>query len=188
VHRPGEQVLNQVGRVFDLDLCAVEGAVTRGQQAKIEQHGEMTFLVVRTARNVEHEELTETSEIVEIRRPHAVHRRALRDHGRHGEANGLGAIVELEQNAELRVFVPWAPIYAIPDRILDTYVDVAEHVEVDIDQVETSVLARRVHGRIARSYQLKRELVEFKRAVMPRQRPRRRWLTAGCGWGTCRSR
>jgi magnesium transporter len=50
-------------------------------------------------------------------------------------------------------------------------VDVADRVETDIDQVETSVFARQVHGRIARIYQLKRELVEFKRAVMPLQRP-----------------
>jgi magnesium transporter len=44
-------------------------------------------------------------------------------------------------------------------------------VDVDIDAVEANVFARHVHGRIARIYQLKRELVEFKRAVVPLQRP-----------------
>ena len=49
--------------------------------------------------------------------------------------------------------------------------DFADRVETDVDAVETNVFARQVHGRIARIYQLKRELVEFKRAVMPLQRP-----------------
>jgi magnesium transporter len=44
-------------------------------------------------------------------------------------------------------------------------------VEEDIDAVEANVFSKQVHGRIARIYQLKRELVEFKRAVVPLQRP-----------------
>jgi magnesium transporter len=37
--------------------------------------------------------------------------------------------------------------------------------------VEERVFARSGHGRIQRIYQLKRELMEFKRAVLPLQRP-----------------
>src|SRR5262249_12095502 len=41
----------------------------------------------------------------------------------------------------------------------------------DIAAVEESVFARHGSGRIQRIYQLKRELMEFKRAVIPLQRP-----------------
>jgi magnesium transporter len=172
LHEPNAEELGGVAKVFDLDEFAVEDAVTGGQRAKIEQYGEMTFLVVRTARYIEHEELTETSEIVEtgdlmmfIGRDYVIT-------VRHGELNALGPIRhELEQNSELLGIGPWAVVYAILDRVVDSYVDVADRVETDIDQVETNVFARQVHGRIARIYQLKRELVEFKRAVMPLQRP-----------------
>jgi magnesium transporter len=172
LHEPGEHELNEVARVFDLDEFAVEDAVTGGQRAKIEQYGEMTFLVVRTARYVEHKELTETSEIVETGDLMLFIGKHYVITVRHGELNALGPIRhQLEQNAELLGIGPWAVVYAILDRIVDSYLDVADQVETDIDQVETSVFARQVHGRIARIYQLKRELVEFKRAVMPLQRP-----------------
>jgi magnesium transporter len=172
LHEPGAAELGEVARIFDLDEFAVEDAVQGGQRAKIEQYGEMTFLVVRTTRYVEHKELTETSEIVEtgdlmmfIGADYVVT-------VRHGELGALSGIRhQLEQNAELLGIGPWAVVYAILDRVVDTYLDVANRVETDIDTVETSVFAREAHGRIARVYQLKRELVEFKRAVMPLQRP-----------------
>jgi magnesium transporter len=50
-------------------------------------------------------------------------------------------------------------------------VGVAAAVEADIDVVEEQVFSRRTRGRIAHIYQLKRELMEFKRAVAPLQRP-----------------
>jgi magnesium transporter len=62
-------------------------------------------------------------------------------------------------------------VYAIMDRVVDAYLEVADLVQEDIDAVESQVFAKHVHGRIARIYQLKRELVEFKRAVVPLQRP-----------------
>jgi len=62
-------------------------------------------------------------------------------------------------------------VYAILDRVVDSYLEVAGRVEEDIDAVESNVFAKQVHGRISRIYQLKRELVEFKRAVLPLQRP-----------------
>jgi magnesium transporter len=172
LHEPGEQELSGIARVFDLDEFAVEDAVVGGDRAKIEQYGEMTFLVVRTARYVEHKELTETSEIVEtgdlmifIGADYVVT-------VRHGELGALGGIRhELEHNPDLLGIGPWAVVYAILDRVVDSYVDVADRVQVDIDLVESNVFARQGNGGIARIYQLKRELVEFKRAVMPLQRP-----------------
>ena len=172
LHEPGPEDLADIATVFELDEFAVEDAIKGGQRPKIEQYGEMTFLVVRTTRYIEHGELTETSEIVEtgdlmffIGRSHVIT-------VRHGDLGALGPVrVELEAKPDLLRLGPWSVVYGVLDRIVDTYLSVASRIEDDIDAVEANVFAKKVHGRIARIYQLKRELVEFKRAVLPLQRP-----------------
>ena len=69
--------------------------------------------------------------------------------------------------------------------MVDLYLEVADQVEDDIDVLEADVFARQAHGRIQRIYQLKRELVEFKRAVVPLQRPLMTLTVAGQP-ATCR--
>jgi magnesium transporter len=172
LHEPTLDDLEGIATTFDLDDFAVEDAVKGGQRPKIEQYGEMTFLVVRTTRYVEHAELTETSEIVETGDltmfigPNYVIT------VRHGELSALGPMRSyLEAQPELLALGPWSVVYTILDRVVDHYLAVASRVEEDIDSVEANVFSRQVHGRIARIYQLKRELVEFKRAVVPLQRP-----------------
>jgi magnesium transporter len=150
----------------------VEDAVKGGQRPKVESYGSMSFLVLRTTRYIEHTELTETSEIVEtgdlmlfIGKDYVIT-------VRHGDLSALGPVrTELESSPEQLALGPWWVVYGILDRVVDTYISVAARVEEDIDAIEAQVFSRQVHGRIARIYQLKRELVEFKRAVFPLQRP-----------------
>ncbi|CAM5590011.1 Magnesium and cobalt transport protein CorA OS=Streptomyces chartreusis OX=1969 GN=CP983_32625 PE=3 SV=1 [Streptomyces chartreusis] len=63
-------------------------------------------------------------------------------------------------------------LHAIADHVVDDYLSVTDSVQEDIDEVETDVFAengaRADPGRI---YQLKRELLELKRAVVPLSRP-----------------
>src|SRR5260370_33124741 len=101
---------------------------------------------------------------------------------RHGELNGLGPVrTDLERQPDLLALGPWAVVYSILDRIVDTYLAVAGRVEEDIDAVEANVFSRQVHGRIARIYQLKRELAESKRGVVPLQRPLSALVHGRCG-------
>lgn len=172
LHEPGPHELAGIGETFQLDDFAVEDAVKGGQRPKVEQYGHMTFLVLRTARYVEHNELTETSEIVETGDLMMFVGPRFVITVRHGELSSLRPVrADLEANPELLAQGPWAAVYAIVDRIVDSYLDVATMVEEDIDALESHVFSRDSHGRIARIYQLKRELVEFKRAVVPLQRP-----------------
>jgi magnesium transporter len=172
LHEPTHADLVDIAAVFELDSFAVEDAAKGGQRAKLEQYGAMTFLVVRTARYVEHGELTETSEIVQTGDLMMFIGQHYVITVRHGEVGPLGPIrADLERQPDLLHFGPWSVVYAILDRVVDAYIQVASRVEDDIDAAESHVFARHVHGRIARIYQLKRELVEFKRAVVPAQRP-----------------
>jgi len=174
LHEPDESLLGTVADVFDLHELPVEDALKTYQRPKIERYGDMVFAVVRTTRYVEHTELTDVSEVVEtgsVMLFIGAHYVVSVRHGMSGELATVRA--DLEAKPDLLRHGPWAVAHAVYDRIVDSYVDCAAAVEVDIDSVEESVFARqgRGEGSIQRIYQLKRELVEFRRAVVPLQRP-----------------
>jgi magnesium transporter len=172
LHEPTLADLADIAAVFELDEFAVEDAAKGGQRPKLEQYGAMTFLVVRTTRYIEHGEVTETTDIVQSGDLMMCIGQHFVITVRHGEVLPLGTIrTELERNPDLLALGPWSVVYAILDRVVDSYIQVAGRLEDDIDAAESHVFSRNAHGRIARIYQLKREVVEFKRAVVPAQRP-----------------
>ncbi|MFV2102291.1 magnesium/cobalt transporter CorA [Micromonospora sp. LOL_024] len=172
LHEPELAEMTEIATTYGLHELAVEDAVKAQQRPKLERFGDVNFLVLRTARYCEHTELTETSDVVETGQvmlfigPHFV------ISVRHGDACRLAPVrEELEARQELLLHGPWAVAYAITDRVVDLYLEVADQLEDDMDVLETEVFDRQSSGRIQRIYQMKRELVEFKRAVMPLQRP-----------------
>jgi magnesium transporter len=143
------------------------------QRPKLERYGETLFAVFKTVCYVEHKELTATSEVVNTGEimvfvgPDFV---ITVRHGRHGSLGPLRE--ELEADTQQLSKGPAAVLHAIADHVVDDYVHVTDSVQADIDQVEADVFAengaRTDAGRI---YQLKRELLELKRAVVPLARP-----------------
>jgi magnesium transporter len=169
---PDADELADIADVFELHELPVEDAVKSHQRPKIERYGNMTFMTMRTARYVEHGELTETSEVVESGDVMMFIGEHFIITVRHGDAVRLAPVrADLEGKRELLERGPWAVAYAVYDSVVDGLVEVAAEIEEDIAAVEDSVFARQGSGRIQRIYQLKRELMEFKRAVIPLQRP-----------------
>jgi magnesium transporter len=169
---PGADAMADIAEAYGLHELAVEDAVHAEQRPKLEQFGDVSFLVLRTARYVEHGELTETSEVVETGQVMLFIGPQFVISVRHGDACKLTPVrADLETRHELLAQGPWAVAYAVADHVVDLYLEVADEVEVDLDELETQVFGRTDHGRVQRIYQLKRELVEFKRAVVPLQRP-----------------
>jgi magnesium transporter len=72
---------------------------------------------------------------------------------------------------------PSAVVYAICDRVVDAYEDVASQLEVDVDEVEESVFSPARSHDSRRIYVLKRELAEVRRAVNPLREPMKRFAT-----------
>lgn len=62
-------------------------------------------------------------------------------------------------------------MHAVYDRVVDAYVDITAAMQTDLDTIEASVFSRDPNLGIEQIYQFKRELMEFKAAVMPLQRP-----------------
>src|SRR5438874_4559531 len=173
LHEPAEDELADIANTFELHELTVEDAIKEFQRPKIERYGEMTFAVIRTTRYVEHTQLTESSEVVETGSVSLFLGQHFVITIRTGSAGELAPVrAMLEARPELLRHGPWAVAHAVYDRIVDSYVECAGAVEVDLDELEESVFGRAgARGSIQRIYQLKRELVEFRRAVVPLQRP-----------------
>ncbi|MFF6950645.1 magnesium and cobalt transport protein CorA [Streptomyces iakyrus] len=173
LHEPTDQEFAGIAELFDLHPLAVEDAIEAHQRPKLERYGETLFAVFKTVCYVEHEELTATSEVVntgEIMLFVGADFVITVRHGRHGSLGPLRE--ELESDPGQLSKGPSAVLHAIADHVVDDYLTVTDSVRGDIDQVETDVFsesgARTDPGRI---YQLKRELLELKRAVVPLSRP-----------------
>ncbi|MFE0806599.1 magnesium and cobalt transport protein CorA [Streptomyces sp. NPDC058794] len=173
LHEPTDQEFAGVADLFDLHPLAVEDAIEAHQRPKVERYGETLFAVFKTVCHVEHDQLTATSEVVStgdimvfVGQDFVITVR----HGRHGS---LGPLREgLESDPVQLAKGPSAVLHAIADHVVDDFLSVIEAFQADIDHVETEVFAE--HGaRVdpGRIYQLKRELLELRRAVVPLGRP-----------------
>jgi magnesium transporter len=173
LHQPTQAEMTDIAHSYGLHELAVEDAVKAEQRAKLEQFGTVHFLVLRTARYVPHGELTETSQVVETGQMMIFIGERFVITVRHGDASELGSVRTALENdrAVLLEQGPWAVAYAVTDRVVDHYLAVAEQIEADLDIIEEGVFSRDSASPIQAIYQMKRELVEFRRAVLPLQRP-----------------
>ncbi len=161
-YEPSEDELDQIAKSFGLPVLAVEDSGREHQRPKLERYDECFFLVLKTARYDEKEERVHFGEVdlfVAARYVVAI---------RHGEAANLGPARErLEgEHRELLKYGAPAVAWAILDEIVDNYEPVVAGIEDDIEEVEQDVFAG---GRQSteRIYFLKREVIEFYRAVSP---------------------
>ena len=90
---------------------------------------------------------------------------------RHGPAGGLGnAREDIEQRPELLRHGPSAALWALIDRVVDGYQPVAAGLANDIEEVEAAVFAGDGSNPVERIYRLRREVLQFHRAVDPARR------------------
>ncbi len=176
LHEPDRTTMRSVADVFGLHELTVEQTVTGGHRPGVESIGDVTRLVLRTARYVEHEELTADSEVVDTGDVTVLIGARFVITVRHGAAGALWPVrQELEQRPALLIEGPWAVAHAVCSRMVDLYLEVAGSVERDLEGLEEDAFGERAPD-VAKIYQLKREMVEFKRAVLPLQEPLARLL------------
>ncbi|MBO8186996.1 magnesium and cobalt transport protein CorA [Streptomyces spirodelae] len=177
LHEPTEEEFSGIAQEYGLHPLAVEDAVHAHQRPKLERYDESLFTVFKTVHYVEHAELTASSEVVETGEVMCFTGRDYIITVRHGGQGSLRALRHrLEDDPELLSKGPSAVLHAIADQTVDGYLAVADAVQDDIDEVEIDVFSDRSGsgkrgGDAGRIYQLKREVLEFKRAVSPLMRP-----------------
>ncbi len=172
LYAPTEQELGEIAEHYRLHPLAVEDAVYAHQRPKLERYDDVLFMVLTTARYVEHDQLTASSEVVDTGEvmvfvgPHYVIT------VRHGEHGGLADLRRsLESQPDLLCHGPASVLYAVADSVVDAFVDVATAVEEDVEELEASVFSPERTDDIGRLYLLKRELLSLRRAVSPLEVP-----------------
>jgi magnesium transporter len=176
LHDPSPEVVEAVGARFKLHPLAVEDAVNAHQRPKLEVFGDTLFLVLKTARYVDSAEPVEIGELMIFAGPRFVVT------VRHGEGSPLrGVRRDLEDHPDLLGIGPSSVLYAVADRIVDDYAEVIERFALEVDAVEAEVFSGVGANPTERIYKLKREVLEFKRAVAPLVGPMQRLATEQAG-------
>ncbi len=172
LYAPTEAELGAIAEHYGLHPLAVEDAVYAHQRPKLERYDDGLFMVLTTARYVEHEELTASSEVVDTGEVMVFLGANYVITVRHGEHGGLTELRRsLESQPDLLCLGPSSVLYAVADHVVDAFVDVAAAVEEDVDELEASVFSPERTDDIGRLYQLKRELLALRRAVSPLEVP-----------------
>jgi magnesium transporter len=173
LYRPTEEELADVAKAFGLHHLAVEDAVKAHQRPKLERYDESLFLVLKTLWYVDEDDAVETGEIsMFVGHDFVVT-------VRHGQGSQLqSARAFLESQEGVLTHGPSAVVYAVCDTVVDGYVQVADELQVDVDEVEESVFSPARTNDSVRIYTLKREISEVRRAVMPLREPMRRFAEA----------
>ena len=166
LYEPTEEEFDSLRREFELHELAVEDAIHAHQRPKLEVFEDTVFVVLKTARYVDSEEVVQFGEILIFLGKDYILT------VRHGEASALKQVREsLESDPELLKHGPGAVLHAIVDRVVDDYAPALEGLGVDIEEVENEVFSPGRSNPAQRIYRLKREVLEFNRAAAPLVEP-----------------
>ena len=162
LHEPSEEVLSEVQREFNLHDLAVEDAHTAHQRPKAESYGDTLFVVMRTAQmNKEHHiDFGETHFFVGTNFIVTV---------RHGSSVSYADVrIRCESTPHLLSKGQGFALYAVMDFIVDQYFPVVHDMELELEMIEDKVFKEKPSRETTEQiYNLKRELLEVKRAVSP---------------------
>jgi magnesium transporter len=162
LHEPSEEVLQKVQSEFGLHDLAVEDAHSAHQRPKIELYDNSVFVVLRTAQmnKEKHIDFGETHFFVGPNFIVTV---------RHGSSIPYTEVrTRCENIPHLLSKGQGFALYALMDFIVDKYFPVVEELEEELFSIEDKVFKEKPSRETTEQiYQLKRELLEVKRAVAP---------------------
>lgn len=163
LHDPTAAEFDEISRDYVLHPLAIEDAIESHQRPKIEVYEDMMFVVLKTARYVDPQEVVDIGEIM-----------VFIGEGfiitvRHGEPSPLADVRHaLEADPEQLQHGPSAVLHAIVDRVVDGYGPSIEGLDNDVVEVEEQVFSSTHNGNpVERIYRLKREVLHFLRATAP---------------------
>jgi len=162
LNSPDAEAFAAVADEFGLHDLAVEDAVHAHQRPKLDVYDDHLFVVLKTVRYVDATEVVETGELmVFVGRDFVVT-------VRHGIAAELTPVrKQLEARPGQMALGPSAVLWAVMDAVVDGYSPALDGLEDDVDEVEDQVFSEGRSSPTRRIYTLKREVMEFSRAVHP---------------------
>ena len=168
--QPTAREISVVADEFGLPALAVEDAVTAHQRPKLDVYDDVVFMVLKPVRYVDHEEVVDVSEIALFLGPNFVFT------VRHGHSDVLRRVrAEFDRaGSQWASHGPKAVLYRAADLVVDGYEEAIKSITEDIDEIESQVFGVDELDHAERIYKLKREVAEFRRAVLPLATPLQR--------------
>ena len=184
LQQAGVAEVTEVARRFRLPALAVEDAVKAHQRPMLEQYEDVLFMIFKPVRYVDHDEVVDVSQLAVFVSP------AFVVTVRHGDCDVLRRVrTELDapsgtgsgrgaEGADGGWHGPMRVLYRTADLVVDGYEEALDAINEDVDEVETHVFASPSgEDHSERIYKLKREIGEFRRAVVPLEGPLARLST-----------
>ncbi len=159
---PTSEQIAAVAGEFELPPLAVEDAVKAHQRPKLERYGDVLFVVVKPVRYIDHDEIVDVDEVAVFLGPTFVVT------VRHGDNDVVSRVrTELDGDSSLVRLGPSAVLYRLLDIVVDGYGEVAGEIDVDVSDIEVQVFGGDPSDHSERVYKLKREVLQFRSAVLP---------------------
>ena len=167
LHRPTEATVASLGELLDIHELVVEDAAHGHRRSKLERYDETLFMVASTVSYVERAadaspEIVSTGELMIILGPHWVVTSRQRGKSRMPEVRAL-----VEKVSEDMPEGPWQVLHACLSVAIDDFMRVVGQMQDDVEDAEELVFDQTRTVEIDRPYQIKRELIEFRRCVSP---------------------
>lgn len=166
---PTHEEFADVADELGLHQLAVEDAVKGHQRPKLEQYRDSLFVVLKPLQYVDETSDIETGDImlflgagfvVTVER---------------GNLHQLGDLRRrVDELPDMLAHGPAAVLHAVMDAVVDSYLVIDTELAKDLDEIEIDVFAGDHSADAQQIYRLKREVLEFRRAVGPLVEPARR--------------
>ena len=163
LHEPDDELLKEVQHEFSLHDLAVEDAARAHQRPKLEQYGDSIFVVLRTAH------IDSTTGGIDYGETHLFVGSNYIVSVRHGGSLPYGDVrSRCEASPHLMAKGPVFVLYSLMDFIVDQYFPLVDTFEDKLAELEDNVFQQRfTRETTERIYQLKRDLLQVKRAIAP---------------------
>jgi magnesium transporter len=163
LYAPSADVLRQVQREFGLHDLAIEDAHSAHQRPKLETYGDTLFIVLRTAR------MNAEQHRIEFGETHFFVGKNFIISVRHGSSRSYADVrARCETTPALLRKGPGFVLYALMDSVVDRYFPVIDALADELEAIEETIFGETsTRETTAQIYQLKRQLLEVKRAVSP---------------------
>jgi magnesium transporter len=168
MQEPTHDEFDDLALYFAPHPLAIEDAINAHQRPKLDIYDECLFVVLKTLCYDEERLEIETGEIMLFTGENFM---VTVQHGSSGVLEPVRK--RLENLPELTRHGPSAILYGICDAVVDSYEHIAEEVGQDLEELERKVFASDGGVEAARIYDLKRQVLEFRHAVMPLGQPLR---------------
>jgi magnesium transporter len=171
LQQPTADDIAAVADELRLPPLAVEDAVKAHQRPKLDVYDDVIFVVLKPVRYVDHEEVVDVTELAIFLGPGFVVT------VRHGESDVLRRVREELDDGESKLleYGPTGVLYRAADLVVDGYEEAIEYINEDVDEIENQVFGSAAAAdHSERIYKLKREVAQFRRAVLPLATPLQR--------------